>query len=331
MSKRIIAIIIAAVLVVGGIVVSTVGIFLDDSWKKAVTDSDGISESVVSGSDSSSKIVKLSVDGTIQDTGVQESLFSGGGYNHQSFLKQLDKIKKDDQVKGVLLVVNSPGGGTYESDEIHKKLEEIKAKDKKVYVQMKNMAASGGYYISTPADKIYAGSQTLTGSLGVIISSINYSELANDLGVKDESVTSGKHKQILNPMKEMSKEERDIMQSIIDDSYKQFVNVIKDGRHMSESEVKKLADGRIYSAQQAKSNGLIDEIGYEDDAIKALRSDIKSKHAQVVTYDTSGGFLNFPMAAKSKLSSMIGLDDMTKYEALIKANKSPQPMYLYGE
>ncbi|MEB5790715.1 signal peptide peptidase SppA [Mammaliicoccus sciuri] len=331
MSKRIIAIIIAAVLVVGGMVVSTVGIFLDDSWKKSVTDSDGISESVVSGSDSSSKIVKLSVDGTIQDTGVQESLFSGGGYNHESFLKQLDKIKKDDQVKGVLLVVNSPGGGTYESDEIHKKLEEIKAKDKKVYVQMKNMAASGGYYISTPADKIYAGSQTLTGSLGVIISSINYSELANDLGVKDESVTSGKHKQILNPMKEMSKEERDIMQSIIDDSYKQFVNVIKDGRHMSESEVKKLADGRIYSAQQAKSNGLIDEIGYEDDAIKALRSDIKSKNAQVVTYVTSGGFLNFPMAAKSKLSSMIGLDDMTKYEALIKANKSPQPMYLYGE
>ncbi|GGH98392.1 MULTISPECIES: signal peptide peptidase SppA [Mammaliicoccus] len=331
MSKRIIAIIIAAILVIGGIVVSAVGIFMDDSWKKTATDSDGISESVQSGSDSSSKIVKLSVNGTIEDTGQEESLFGGGGYNHQSFLKQLDKIKKDKDVKGVLLEVNSPGGGTYESDEIHKKLEEIKAKDKKVYVQMKNMAASGGYYISTPADKIYAGSQTLTGSLGVIISSTNYAELADKLGVKDESVTSGKHKQILNPMKDMTKEERNIMQSIIDDSYKQFVNVIKDGRHMSESDVKKLADGRIYSAQQAKSNGLIDEIGYEDDAIKALRGDIKSKNAQVVTYGASSGFLNFPMAAKSKLSSMIGLDDLSKYESLVKANNSPQPMYLYGE
>ncbi|MGK9043467.1 signal peptide peptidase SppA [Mammaliicoccus vitulinus] len=331
MSKRIIAIIIAAILVIGGIVVSAVGIFMDDSLMKTATDSDGISESVQSGSDSSSKIVKLSVNGTIQDTGEEESLFSGGGYNHQAFLKQLDKIKKDKDVKGVLLEVNSPGGGTYESDEIHKKLEEIKAKDKKVYVQMKNMAASGGYYISTPADKIYAGSQTLTGSLGVIISSVNYAELADKVGVKDESVTSGKHKQILNPMKHMSKEERNIMQSIIDDSYKQFVDVIKDGRHMSESDVKKLADGRIYSAQQAKSNGLIDEIGYEDDAIKALRSDIKSKNAQVVTYSASSGFLNFPMTAKSKLSSMIGLDDLSKYESLVTANNSPQPMYLYGE
>ncbi|WP_147640957.1 MULTISPECIES: signal peptide peptidase SppA [Mammaliicoccus] len=331
MSKRLVAIIIALVLVIGGIVMSTVGVFLDNSWKDTVTGSDGISESVQSGSDSSSKIVKLSVDGTIQDTGTEESLFSGSGYNHQSFLKKLDKIKKDNSVKGVLLEVNSPGGGTYESDEIHKKLEEIKAKNKKVYVQMKNMAASGGYYISTPADKIYAGSQTLTGSLGVIISSINYAELADNLGVKDQSVVSGKHKQILNPMKDMSKEEKDIMQSIIDDSYKQFVKVIKDGRDMPEDKVKKLADGRIYSSQQAKSNGLIDEIGYEDDAIKDLRNAVKSKNAQVVTYDTTGSFMNFPMGAKSKISSMLGFDDISKYEALIKANNSPQPMYLYGE
>lgn len=331
MSKRIIAIIIALVLVIGGVVVSTVGLMFDDSLKNSVTDKDGMSESVQSGTDSNNKIVKLSVNGTIQDTGESNSLFSGGGYDHQAFLKQLDKIKKDKSVKGVLLEVNSPGGGTYESDEIHKKLEEIKAKNKKVYVQMKNMAASGGYYISTPADKIYAGSQTLTGSLGVIISSINYSELANDLGVKDESVTSGKHKQILNPMKDMSKEERNIMQSIIDDSYKQFVDVIKKGRHMSEADVKKLADGRIYSAQQAKANGLIDEIGYEDDAIKDLRNNIKAKNAQVVTYETTGNFFNLPFAAKSKMSAMFGIDDLSKYESLVKANKSPQPMYLYGE
>ncbi|GGI40379.1 signal peptide peptidase SppA [Mammaliicoccus stepanovicii] len=331
MSKRIVAIIIALVLVIGGIVVSSVGLFFDNSLKKTVTDSDGITESVQSGSDSSKKIVKLSVDGTIQDTGEENPFMGASGYNHQSFLKQLDKIKKDDKVKGVLLEINSPGGGTYESDEIHKKLEEIKAKNKKVYVQMKNMAASGGYYISTPADKIYAGSQTLTGSLGVIISSINYAELADNLGVKDDSVTSGKHKQIMNPMKDMSKEEKDIMQSIIDDSYKQFVKVIKDGRHMSESEVKKLADGRIYSAQQAKANGLIDEIGYEDDAIKDLRKQIKSDNAQIVTYDTSGGIWNIPLSATSKISSMLGIDNMSKYEALVKANKSPQPMYLYGE
>ncbi|WGI63510.1 signal peptide peptidase SppA [Escherichia coli] len=191
-----------------------------------------------------------------------KKLLGGEAYDHRAFLKELDKAKDDASVKGVLLRVNSPGGGVYESAEIHKKLEEVKKAKKPIYVSMGSMAASGGYYVSTPAKKIFASPETLTGSLGVIMQSLNYAKLADNLGIKYETIKSGKFKDIMSPNRDMTKDERDIMQSMVDNSYEGFVKVISEGRGMSKQDVKKIADGRIYDGTQAKSNGLVDELGY---------------------------------------------------------------------
>ncbi|MCY7985939.1 signal peptide peptidase SppA, partial [Bacillus inaquosorum] len=198
------------------------------------------------------------------------------GYNHRTFLKNLERAKDDKAVKGIVLKVNSPGGGVYESAEIHKKLEEIKKETKKpIYVSMGSMAASGGYYISTAADKIFATPETLTGSLGVIMESVNYSKLADNLGISFETIKSGAHKDIMSPSREMTKEEKNIMQSMVDNSYEGFVDVISEGRGMSKAEVKKIADGRVYDGRQAKKLNLVDELGFYDDTISAMKKDHK--------------------------------------------------------
>src|SRR5699024_2814661 len=199
------------------------------------------------------------------------------------------------------LTVNTPGGGTYPSDEIYKKIKEIKKKNKKVYVHMDAMAASGGYYISAPADKIYAGPQTTTGSIGVIMSNVDYSGLQEKLGVKENVIKSGEHKDIMSSSRKMTNEEKDIMQSVLNDSYERFVGIVAKGRDMPEQKDKKLADGRIYSAQQAEKNGLIDEIGYNDNAVKALKKDIKAKDAEVCKYSEDEGWFSSIYSTKTTL------------------------------
>src|SRR5690606_14792860 len=154
-----------------------------------------------------------------------------------------------------------------------------------VYISMGTMAASGGYYISAPATKIFANEETLTGSLGVILESINYSVLAEKLGIDMVTIKSGEYKDILNPSREMTESEKEILQKMINESYDQFVKVIVNGRGISEEKVREIADGRIYSGRQAKELNLIDEFGYLDDTIEALKKDYRLKDAQVVKYE----------------------------------------------
>lgn len=220
------------------------------------------------------KIAVLEVDGTIQDTGDTQSILSSAGYNHKAFMKKLDKVKNDSSVKGIILKVNSPGGGVVESAEIHDKIVEIQEEAKKpVYVSMGSMAASGGYYISAPADKIFASPETLTGSLGVIMSGYNFEGLAEKYGVEFVTIKSGPYKDIMSSTREMTDEERGILQTMIDNSYDGFVKVIADGRGLKENEVRKIADGRIYDGRQAKDLNLIDDFGYLDDVINSMKTD----------------------------------------------------------
>ena len=327
MSKRIVAIILAAVIVFGGIVMSVVTTLASNVFNGSLNDLDQAPTSVVKNGDPSHQIAEIVVKGEISGES-SGGLFGGGeGYNHKSALKQLETIKKDDSIKGVLLVVNSPGGSTYESDEFYQKLKEVKDKGKKIYVQMETLAASGGYYISMPADKIYAGPQTLTGSIGVIMKAKDYSELLNNLGIKTNTIKSGNHKDILSPEREMTNEEREILQSINKDSFDQFVNVIKEGRHMSEEKVRKLADGRIYSAQQAKANHLIDEIGYKEDAIKAMGKEMKVKNPQVITFDESQQGLGSLFGMKATLENIQA--NFTEIKQILNNNSDTRPMYLY--
>lgn len=336
MSKRVIAMIIAAVLFILGTSVSfftsTVTTNFSKSFEEATNmKNDELSTTVLEGTDGSNQIARVEVDGVIQDTGVP-GLFDEGGYNHTKTLQTLEQIKGDDNIKGLMLVVNSPGGGVYESAEIHDAIKAIKKSGKKVYVTMKNMAASGGYYISAPADKIYASSETTTGSLGVIMQSMNYKELADKYGVKFNTIKSGPHKDIMSPTKEMDEEERKILQSFVDESYNAFVKVISEGRHIDTAQVKKIADGRIYSGLQAKKLNLIDEIGMEKDALKAMKEDLKAKNAEIIEFNADDSFFGKDFfAANTFVKQLMGQSDVDRVQQILSKRQGLEPMYLYGE
>lgn len=287
-------------------------------------------EEVIEEGNFSNKIAVLEVNGVIQDTNDAGSLFTSVGYNHKSFLKSLDHVKKDNTVKAVILRVNTPGGGVVESAEIHRRIVEIQEETKKpVYVSMGSMAASGGYYIAAPAHKIFASPETLTGSLGVIMQGYNYAGLAEKYGVEFVTIKSGPYKDIMSPTRDMTDEERQILQSMIDNSYEGFVKVISEGRGMSEAQVKKIADGRIYDGRQAKEVNLIDEFGYFDDVIEAVKEEQKLNDAQVVRYTENFGFGSlFSMGAKKIMGEDLEMAGLMK---LLSQPNSPRLMYLYAE
>ncbi len=287
-------------------------------------------EEVVNKGNELKKIVILDVNGVIQDTGETGSFLQSAGYNHQDFMKKLNYIQDDDSVKGIIIKVNSPGGGVVESAEIHDKLAEIQKKSKKpVYISMGSMAASGGYYISTAAKKIYASPETMTGSLGVIMEGINYEGLADKYGVDFVTIKSGKHKDIMSPTRKMTEEERQILQSMINNSYEGFVKVISEGRNISIDQVKKIADGRVYDGRQAKDLQLIDGFGYLDDVVKQMKKQEKLTGAQVVRYSDSLGLGSlFSMQAKKLMGENV---EMAGLMQILSKPNSPRLMYLYAE
>lgn len=213
----------------------------------------------------------LYITGTIsgEDT---SSLTGGETYNHQWVLNRLDDAIRNTNNKGLILYVDSPGGGVYETDEIYMKLLEYKRTGRPLYSAMGSMAASGGYYISAPADKILANRNCWTGSIGVIVGTFyDISELMDKYGIKAHNITSGRNKAMGSMTEPMTKEQEAIFQSLVDEAYQQFTGIVAEGRHMKLSKVKKLADGRIYTAKQAVENGLIDGIGTLEDAISDMR------------------------------------------------------------
>ncbi|WP_078545085.1 signal peptide peptidase SppA [Litchfieldia alkalitelluris] len=277
------------------------------------------------------KILVLHVNGTIQDTGNDvSSFFNSAGYQHQSFLRMIDQAKEDNSIKGIILRVNSPGGGVVESAEIHNRLVEFREEtEKPVYVSMGTMAASGGYYISAAADKIFAVPDTLTGSLGVIMQGINYSELAERYGVSFETIKSGPYKDIMSASRDMTKEEREILQSMVNNAYDGFVEVISSGRNLSEDEVRRIADGRIYDGRQAKELNLVDELGYFEDTLEAMKKDHDLGDISVVEYKTHYGFNSlFTMSAQKLFTEDIELASLMQ---LVSQPNSPRMMYLYAK
>lgn len=299
---------------------------ISDSWLDGPFSEDIIEEGIMT-----EKIAVLEVNGIIQDTGEDvTSLFESVGYQHQKFLQMIEKAGEDNTVKGILLRVNSPGGGVVESAEIHKKLTEVKEKyNKPIYVSMGSIAASGGYYISMAANKIYATPDTLTGSLGVIIQGFNFSELAEKYGVKIETIKSGPYKDIMSSTREMTEEERKIMQTLVDNAYEGFVDVIANGRNLSEVEVRKLADGRIYDGRQAKELNLVDDLAYFDDVIEQMKKDLKLDDPQVIKYRTSVGLDSlFKMSASKIFAKEIETTLLYKF---ISQPNSPRLMYLYAK
>ncbi len=184
-------------------------------------------------------------------------------------IEELSAFAADPLVKAIVVRIDSPGGGVAASQEIYNAVKRIrKEQNKTVVASMGTVAASGGYYIAVAADRILANPGTLTGSIGVIMQMANFHELLEKIGVKSIVVKSGKFKDLGSPFRPMSEEDRQVLESVMNDTLSQFIEAVADGRSMDPAEVEQLADGRIFTGRQAKSVLLVDEIGDLHDAIK---------------------------------------------------------------
>lgn len=216
-------------------------------------------------------IAIVRVEGTIQEQADTNAFGEAVGYQHVTTLDYIDNLIDDSSNVGILLYVDSPGGTVYESEELYLKLKEYKEKTgRPIWDYMAHYAASGGYMVSMAADKIYANPNTTTGSIGVIMSGYDMSGLYEKLGIRYVSITSGANKD----SSQMTDEQIAIYQEQVDEYYNKFVGIVAEGRSMSEEDVKVLADGRTYTANQAIDNGLIDEIALYDDMVSEMRDEL---------------------------------------------------------
>ena len=191
------------------------------------------------------------------------------GIDSEKVVRLLRKYEKDNDVKAIVVRVDSPGGAVAPSQEIYNALLKLRAK-KKVVVSMGNLAASGGYYISAAADRIFASPGTLTGSIGVIFLHFNVRGLLETVKVEETTVKSGTYKDTLSPFRPLEEKDRNEVLRISNDVYNQFIHDVAEGRKqvgLSEDDVKRIAEGRIYTGQQAKELKLVDELGGFDDAV----------------------------------------------------------------
>ena len=186
----------------------------------------------------------------------------------QPVIEQLVKFKKDDSVKAIVFRIESPGGGVSPSQELYREIQRT-AEKKPVVASMGSVAASGGYYIASGVQKIYANPGTITGSIGVIAQFTNFEELFKKIGFRMEVVKSGAFKDVGNPGRAMTPEEREYLQKLLDSVHQQFIRDVARGRRMPEEKVREIADGRIFTGEQAKEMGLVDELGGLNDAVDA--------------------------------------------------------------
>ncbi len=228
------------------------------------------------------KVVRIPVNGMI--TLGEESWYSG---NANSVLRSIRRATHDEDVKGLLLEVNSGGGGITDSDIIYKALQEFKAhqKGRVIVTLMGDVAASGAYYIALASDKILAHPTSLTGSIGVIMQTYNVKELAEKLGVRDVTIKSGANKDMLNPFREVKPEQEELLQRVIAAMHERFITLVAENRKLAKERVAELADGRIFVAQEALERSLIDGIGYQADAHRKLAELLEVDSVKVYRYD----------------------------------------------
>jgi len=261
----------------------------------------------------SDKIVIIDIDGIMLNR--QQNSFMRQGDNPVStFLEKLDKAAADDDVKAVVLRLNTPGGSVAAADMMYHSLTEFKRKKKvPVIACMMDVAASGGYYLACAADGIIAQPSCITGSIGTIMQTISFAGTMEKIGITAVAVKSGKMKDIASPLHELSEEEQLILQQIIDGFYEQFIGVVENGRpDLDKAKLRQLADGRVFTAAQAHEEGLVDRIGYADDAIAWAKKIAGVKKATVVIYhrpmETMPNVYGSAMSEASGMGPLINID-----------------------
>ncbi len=285
------------------------------------------------------KVAVIELEGAIASTA--DSKFFTKETNASNMLKSLKAAKDDNEIKGVIVKINSPGGTVAMSQNIYNQIMKIR-KDKPVIAVMDDVAASGGYYIASAADRIIAQEGTLTGSIGVIFSFMDYHNLlVNKLAVNQVVIKSGKYKDIGSGTRPMLPEERELMQNIINDSYDQFIEAIRMGRverrdcytvaktDLKESTLKSYADGRVFTGRQAKNLGFIDETGDIDSAKTMIEKMIQQKFnskqsAKLIQYNRKTSFSDY-FSELTEYKSTINLTDILPTSIIL----SRKPLYLW--
>jgi protease-4 len=231
------------------------------------------------------KIAQIDLEGVITSSSMESFLGGGGDSMVTQLAKDLKRAREDASVKAVVLRINSPGGEVTAADTIHHHVK-LTAEVKPVVVYMDSMAASGGYYVACAANEIIANRTTMTGSIGVIISTMSYHTLFTKLGLESVVFTSGKFKDTLSGSRPMRPEEQELIQSMVNQTYERFLEVVKAGRpKVPEDKLRaSLADGRIISGQDALANQLVDANGYLEDAHRRARELAKAPGAAVIRY-----------------------------------------------
>ena len=246
------------------------------------------------------KVARIPFSGIMTDA-VESGFFAAANPLHGA-IRRIRAAAADDEVKAILLEMDSPGGELTAADELRHELERFRASDPKrrVVVFVRGMAASGGYYASLPADRIVAAPTAILGSIGVILQSFNAKPLADKVGVSDVTIKSGRHKDMLNPLREEDPEERALLQTQIDRMLERFVTLVAESRRLPEETVRPLADGRIFDAEEALRANLVDSVGYFEDAVAAAGELLGADDVFLVTYESSsslGELLSSPFSS----------------------------------
>jgi len=285
-----------------------------------------LQETQVSGT-GKSKVLLMDISGVISSQ--DEEGFVPAPNMIARIKEQLNRATQDQAVKAIVLRINTPGGTVTASDIIHHELKTFKANRKiPIIASIMDIGASGGYYIAAAADSVLAHPSSVTGSIGVIMLTMNARGLLEKVGVEATAVTSGPRKDMGSPFRTMTPEERAIFQGLIDSFYQRFLTVVQDGRpQLQMDQIKKLADGRIYTGDQAKASGLVDEIGYLEDAVELAKKKAGLTEARVMTYRRPGEYSNnvySKLMTPGPLASLGNLDLLS-----FVRGGSPQFMYLW--
>lgn len=270
--------------------------FIGRSTSKSQSAGSDFDETVVRDSSSNNKIAMINVVGEI----FSDPDGASRGASDSNLIAQLDRAKEDEDVRAVILNLETPGGGVVASDSIYKRVLKLRRQGKPVVALMGDVAASGGYYIAAGADQIVARPSTWTGSIGVIAMLPNFEKAAEKVGVGVSVFKSGAFKDAGSPFRAMTPEEQTLFQNLINEAYDGFVKVVSDGRHMPEEKVRQLADGRVYSGKQAKEVGLIDELGDQDSAFATAKKLAHIGQATLVRYSATPAGLGDLLGATSQ-------------------------------
>jgi len=272
-----------------------------------------LKEQVIEGK-GQAKILLLNISGFISEIGRSDRLKLQHSPSLVSEVREtLQKAMKDNSIAGVIVKINSPGGTVTASDIIYHELMNFKKqKQVPVYACITSLGTSGAYYIAAAADKVYSHPAAVTGSIGVIALKFNVAGLMTKLGIEEETIKSGDKKDLFSPFRELTPEEREIMQSIIDELHERFVDIVFNQRKgtLNRQELEKLADGRIYTAGSALKLKLVDRIAYMDDVITEMKTSLGIRDASIISYgrngEYAGSIYSSTSVPNSSLLEMIG-------------------------